>query len=722
MLDNLAKQFLDSPTVENGIKILEYTRSNNIFNIGVTIGEFLSNMYPTSIKLNEEYAINAYYGNYHEKAYDIFEKLLQLKGIDEETSFRLLFNQHFSMNQIADRYIGYDKDKVNNILNREKRKIPLVTLSITTCKRFDLFEKTINSIINCFDTDMIDTWLCVDDNSSDEDREKMKNMYPFFIFIFKDESLKGHPKSMNIIKQIVKTPYLLHLEDDWKFIVKRNYIKDALEVLNSDNKIGQCLINRNYSEIESDIGIKGGIFKTTDSGFRYYIHEFASTNEEILNWTKRHGGGLSSNYWPHFSLRPSLFRTSIFSEVGDFNENVGHFEMEYAYRYFSKGYISVFFEGIYTIHIGRLTSEKHDDSKINAYKLNNEQQFVKKPLTPILEELDSEIELSELGINIKTYVLNLDRRPDRWENFVKKAQPIEFLNYERFSAIDGSKLKSTTQLQRIFDGNDYNMQVGAVGCAMSYFKMLTELINSEYDAFLFLEDDIEISKDFDIKFFSLCKQLKNEEWDVMFIGHHIRNVADKSYKENKIPTIEKWDVYTSFQNSLGGTIGFMVSKNGASRFLDFVNRNRLINCIDTALQKSANELDVYYCTPHLVFSECYTNNRNVDTDIQNNFSSLSITLDEKINNELEFYKERDLMIEELDFENTILKLDSEDEFIIYCKDNIDKIRTVCKQKNIKYYTYDEKVIFIINLSQDIDRYFHIFKTKDIYSVDDCFVI
>ena len=47
--------------------------------------------------------------------------------------------------------------------------------SITTCKRFDLFEKTINSFIQCCkDVLLIDKWLCIDDNSSDTDREKMK--------------------------------------------------------------------------------------------------------------------------------------------------------------------------------------------------------------------------------------------------------------------------------------------------------------------------------------------------------------------------------------------------------------------------------------------------------------------------------------------------------------------------------------------------------------------
>ena len=42
---------------------------------------------------------------------------------------------------------------------------------MTTCKRFDLFEKTINSILNCFDVENIDEWFLVDDNSSVEVEE-----------------------------------------------------------------------------------------------------------------------------------------------------------------------------------------------------------------------------------------------------------------------------------------------------------------------------------------------------------------------------------------------------------------------------------------------------------------------------------------------------------------------------------------------------------------------
>ena len=52
---------------------------------------------------------------------------------------------------------------------------PNVIITFTTCKRFDLFQQTVNSILNHWlDVDKIDYWFCVDDNSNNEDRKKMQ--------------------------------------------------------------------------------------------------------------------------------------------------------------------------------------------------------------------------------------------------------------------------------------------------------------------------------------------------------------------------------------------------------------------------------------------------------------------------------------------------------------------------------------------------------------------
>ena len=725
MIDTIAKIFLDRPSENSGLAIMNYTRTNELYNIGIIIGEYLSNLYSKSILIQEEYGIIAYKLKDFRKSFYIFEGILQLSHVTEKVSTRILEYQHILIKHMEDLEIYYNREVVNRILTKQPSESPLVTLSVTACKRFDLFQKTMNSVLNCFDINMIDEWICVDDNSNETDRTHMKNLYPFFKFIWKDSSNKGHPRSMNIIRNEVKTPFLFHLEDDWKFFVRKNYIKDAIEILNTNHKYGQCLINKNYTETTNDNIVKGGIFKTTNSGKRYYIHQHVKTPEEFTEWYIKNGICLSSNYWPHFSFRPSLIRTSIFDHVGDFNETRGHFEMEYAERYEKLGYISVFFEGVYSIHIGRLTSERNDKTKTNAYTLNNEPQFVKKPLSPIKEtdEVD-EIDLENIGIKLKTYILNLDKRPDRWEKFKRNAlKNTSFLNSERYSAVDGSALKSSRQLQRIFDGNDYNMMVGAVGCAMSYFKMFIELIYSEYDAFLFFEDDVEFIPNFDNKFLHLCKQLNKVHWDIAFLGHHIRNINDPEYKNDKMPRLYKTDVKNSFNISLGGTIGFMITKTGAKRLLDFINKHRLINCIDTIIQKSADSLNVYYCSPHLVFSECYrhdSSNENLDTDIQTNRTSLTVSLDEKINTELEYYKNNNIIFIQHEPETLIKLIQTEQELFGYCKNDISNLRALCRTHNINYFTYDEKVIFVFKTTRDIQGFFHVFKNKDEkYSIQSC---
>lgn len=716
LLNDLCYEYLKNKNIENAIKILISLREKSEFELSSIFSNFFDKKFPNNFEIKSQYSICAYYNNEFEKSYEISNEILDNNILNENSSNYILFNQHFSIKHILDRYIFYNKEKIDQIINRPKKESPLVTFTITTCKRFDLFEKTINSIINCLDIDMIDYWYCIDDNSSDEDRIKMKTLYPFFNFYLKTFEEKGHPNSMNIIRNIVlentKTPYIFHCEDDWKFFAKKNFIKNAIHVLENDPSIGQCLINKNYTETENDFNVKGGEFRITNKGFRYYVHEHANTQEKLDNWIKKHGAGLSSNYWPHFSFRPSLLRAKVYEDIGIFNKNINHFEREYAYRYIQKNYISVFFEGIYSIHTGRLTSQIHDENVANAYSLNKENQFEnKKNITYNLDK-------------IKTYVLNLDRRPDRWNIFEKNNSiQLDFLKYKRFSAVDGNKIKSTTQLQRIFNNNDYNMKSGCVGCLMSHVKMYIELINSEeYDIYCILEDDITLAPDFEKKFLHLFKQLTDKKWDLLYLGHHIRNKNESNleFDKEKYPEIQKRNVIESFQKSVGGTTGYIITKTGAKKLLDFISLYGSTNCIDTLQQKSADILNVYYCVPQLIYSDCFVNNSNVDTDIQHNNKSLTVSFEKKVIDELDFYYRKGLV--EKNFDDAINEINhNNSEYMIFCNsttDNIQKICELCISKNINYYTIENRVIFIIN-KKNIDRYFHAFKINNKYSIDDC---
>ena len=183
LYNHLTEIFFDNPTEHNAINLLRVIRTHGHNHIVIFLGEFLASLFPTYLDILDELALCSYFTNNQLMAFDYHTAQLKSRGLTESHANKLLFNQHFSIDHVSDRYIFYNQDKVDQISQRKPSEFPLLTLSITTCKRFDLFEKTINSIINCFeDIEKIDYWLCVDDNSSEEDRQKMMKKYPIFTF------------------------------------------------------------------------------------------------------------------------------------------------------------------------------------------------------------------------------------------------------------------------------------------------------------------------------------------------------------------------------------------------------------------------------------------------------------------------------------------------------------------------------------------------------------
>jgi GR25 family glycosyltransferase involved in LPS biosynthesis len=574
-----------------------------------------------------EFASIAYNCNKYIESYDMYNKILALPLLSENESNQIILKQKCVSEHIKNTHITYNRDIINNILKTNNtNSLPRISFTITSCKRLDLFKNTMNSFLNCCeDLHLIDEWFCVDDNSSEDDRNEMKELFPFFKFYFKTYEEKGHPQSMNIIQQIVKTPYLFHMEDDWTFIQKRKYISECLDVISENISYKQCLINKNYSETIDDIGnIKGGIFKQTLSGLRYYIHEHVTTKKEESDWINKHGLSQSSNYWPHFSFRPSLLQTDIWKKLGNFDQQISHFEMEYSNKYIKHNYKSCFLESVYSIHTGRLTSERDNAELPNAYDLNNEFQFEGKES---MYALPKSIQSKNIESVIKTFVINLKRREDRLHKFISKINSTH-IQYNIFNAVDGSQLSPSYQLERIFENNDYNMRKGMVGCAMSHIQLYINLINShDTNIYCILEDDVDFVHNFQYKLTHVYNQLISQpNWDICYLGHHLYSsyVSELSYNNIKIPTIEKWNQMESMARSIGGTGGYIISKKGAIKLLEHINTTGMTNGIDTVQQKAADVLDIFYCEPHLIYSECVTNNSNADTDIQHEYDSLSL--------------------------------------------------------------------------------------------------
>ena len=322
-------------------------------------------------KASQEHLICSHYIKKYSESFDIGNKLLNSNLPDNDRKIIQTFRDK-NIEFVLNNYIKYPVKQILDIKNKISESSKNIIFTITTCKRFDLFSKTINSFINCCDDVLkIDKWVCVDDNSSEEDREKMKKLYPFFNFIFKSEEDKGHVKSMNIIfKEIQEYNYVCHMEDDWQFFEKREYLTQSINILESDNKLGQLLFNVNYAQREHCRKIAGGFVKYYNN-LRYVEHEYYPKGKEYDDYIERNRGNSTQAYWPHYSLRPSVLKVNVLKEIGDYKNETGHFEMDYANRYVKNGYKSAFLDTVCSYHIGKCTWEKGD----NSYSLNGMKQF-----------------------------------------------------------------------------------------------------------------------------------------------------------------------------------------------------------------------------------------------------------------------------------------------------------------------------------------------------------
>ena len=297
---------------------------------------------------------------------NFLQSLLDYTDAVSNRGIRLRPEHNAIVERIVDKYRSqFDLPSTRQI--KPNSPNPQIMLTITTCKRFDLFERTVNSMLHTWkDLDKIDFFYCMDDNSSETDREKMRTRYPFFEYYMKSPEERGHRESMNLIwnkLKELKPKYWIHLEDDWLYFRNESYVSRALDYLTryESKNIHQVVFNRTYGLMYTDMDRNGGI--TLEPGF--ILHE---KRDDIV--------GKHCGFWPHYSLQPSMSRVSKILELGNYDSANKFFERDYANKYFAHGNLTGFFNSIYSIHIGKQHWETEGK---NAYALNEISQFSAKP-------------------------------------------------------------------------------------------------------------------------------------------------------------------------------------------------------------------------------------------------------------------------------------------------------------------------------------------------------
>ena len=534
-------------------------------------------------------------------------RLLKSRGVNLEKSHLAIIGK--MINRYKDLLGSAIKPSFS--LTATKPIIPIkVMLTMTSCKRWDLFEKTVNSLLRMWaDIDKVGYFFCVDDNSSPDDRSKMLGAFPFIDFYMKRPNEKGHRASMNIIYDMlntVKPIYWIHIEDDWLFFEKEAYVQKSIDFLerNESKDIHQVLYNRNYAETYEGWSINGGEAIADSPGFLLHVK-----SDKIP--------GQNCGYWPHYSFRPSMIRTSAILELGNYDSPNTFFERDYADKYFAKGYKSAFFDTVSCLHIGKLTSDK---TGTNAYTLNKTEQF------------NGDASFKTQGGS--TFVVNLLRRTDR-----KEAMELEFEKasisegeYEFFEAVDGKELALTDEINTLFLGNDFGSRKGVIGCALSHYKLWKQLVASDSEYYTIFEDDIKLCDGFKAKWEEASNDLTGI--DLIFLGYHVREV-NKSEINKVLNEGSKKQLDSGIY--IGGTFSYIITKLGAKKLLDYISQNGIKHGIDYMI-KIVPDLNRFNCQPHIVFSEWVVSSESkVDTDIQKDYSSLQIQA--KVNeSEWDFYE------------------------------------------------------------------------------------
>lgn len=564
------------------VNLLRKQRSENVDSSKrIMLAKQYLDFFPNSIYIKEELALAIWH-------HDPLKSLLILNTIessqhcDEQLMRRICYNKFLLLHMISNQ----ENETGFHLDYPIPHTLPLVSFSITTCQRLDLFTKTMYSFLNNFkDLHLIFEWICVDDNSSQHDRDVMKTTFPFMHFIWKPVEQSGHASSMQIIRSYVKTPYLIHIEDDRVLVDPNCYISNMMSILKHDKDLGQVVFNHNYAETLDD-DIIGGKLKCTNDGYFYFEHEYLTTDDERTDFHQRHGYGKTIHYYPHFSLSPSMIKTEIFATCQF--KSVLKFEYMFALDYTQAGYKTAFLPGFHFKHVGRLTSEIFDPAKFNAYDLNNTDQFTTRT-------------------TFKLLLINLDRRVDRMNLVYQQKLP----PFERISAVDGNELNNddvVLRINQLCGHGDYNLRTGVVGCALSHLKCYKRLLSDDdVDGYIILEDDVYIPSDVNKnqKNISLNTKLnrifrvlemKGEAIHLVFFTHvpKYNNVTLNQH----IVTTKSYEEACDF--SIGGTGCYYISKQAARLVFHYVYNNGIDCPIDVILYRLLNHIRGYFVLPPLI--------------------------------------------------------------------------------------------------------------------------
>jgi hypothetical protein len=166
------------------------------------------------------------------------------------------------------------------------------TIVLTSCGRFDLLEDTIASFASHFDVQKI---IVAEDSGDQIGAAELASKFSFVDMRVNDPKC-GQMGSIDGVYQEITTPYIVHLEDDWRFerSCDLEAITTALE--KHPDLSGICIANREYAPKYEPFAKSRAM-----EGMNFKVFDLDAHPE-----------------WFSYSFNPSVARTGLWKKFGPF--------------------------------------------------------------------------------------------------------------------------------------------------------------------------------------------------------------------------------------------------------------------------------------------------------------------------------------------------------------------------------------------------------------------
>lgn len=253
--------------------------------------------------------------------------------------------------------------------------------------------------------------------------------------------------------------------------------------------------------------------------------------------------------------------------------------------------------------------EIHDTIDIKTKIINECQEYTKNMSWK--NTCSKFLDLINSSINYKTYIINLKHRTDRKEKIINTFKNTNF-NFEFYDAIYGKDLIESDEIFKLFQNNNFDYKKGVIGCALSHFNIWKELVNSNNDFYVVFEDDISICDNFEKRFNDIIQEFLLNNYEFLNLGKYI----NYDYFETENSIIKVPQKYLIENNHTNGTFGYIISKNMANIFINYINNNSIFVAIDHLIVYMNIYKNLNFLKEDLVFAQPFHINNNTDTDIQ----------------------------------------------------------------------------------------------------------